>query len=144
MAVGKPKKLIAIIVGVAWSGMASSSELINFNEQDKLNSINSTYEQEYKALNIDETISHYNKLSAEIASTKINLANNVEMIKSDSNRLKDKLVDGVYDDSLILTLRNMSAKVNTMKKEIETAGKCSLRPNTSFQKISKLPVRLNE
>ncbi|UTZ29197.1 hypothetical protein HB761_21405 [Vibrio campbellii] len=123
VAVGKPKKLIAIIVGVAWSGMASSSELINFNEQDKLNSINSTYEQEYKALNIDETISHYNKLSAEIASTKINLANNVEMIKSDSNRLKDKLVDGVYDDSLILTLRNMSAKVNTMKKEIETAGK---------------------
>ncbi|TOP03539.1 hypothetical protein CGH27_17735, partial [Vibrio parahaemolyticus] len=39
------------------------------------------------------------------------------------NRLKDKLVDGVYDESLILTLRNMSAKVNSMRKEIETAGK---------------------
>ncbi len=120
---GKSKTIIAIMVGVAWSGMTAASELINFNEQDTLNSINTAYDQQYSALRIDENISHYNKLNAEIESTKIKLATNVEMIKSDSNRLKDKLVDGVYDESLILTLRNMSAKVNSMKKEIETAGK---------------------
>ncbi|MFA0520669.1 hypothetical protein AB4501_27325, partial [Vibrio sp. 10N.222.55.E8] len=33
------------------------------------------------------------------------------------------LIDGVYYESLILTLRNMSAKVNSMKTDIETAGK---------------------
>ncbi|USD56813.1 hypothetical protein J4N44_23445 [Vibrio sp. SCSIO 43155] len=123
VAVGKSKTIIAIMVGVAWSGTIAASELINFNEQDTLNSINTAYDQQYSALRIDENISHYNKLNAEIESTKIKLATNVEMIKSDSNRLKDKLVDGVYDESLILTLRNMSAKVNSMKKEIETAGK---------------------
>ncbi|YCO02302.1 hypothetical protein ACB087_05825 [Vibrio sp. VNB-15] len=111
------------MASVVWSGAVAASALINVDEQDKLNSINTVYGQEYSVLRIDENISHYNKLNAEIESTKIKLANNVEMIKSDSNRLKDKLVDGVYDESLILTLRNMSSKVNAMKKEIETAGK---------------------
>ncbi|CAH1591311.1 conserved hypothetical protein [Vibrio jasicida] len=123
VAVGKSKTVLVIWVGLAWSGVTAASELINFNEQDKLNNIKSAYQQEYSALNIDENIAHYNKLNAEIESTKIKLVNNVEMIKSDSNRLTDKLVDGVYDESLMLTLRNMSSKVNSMKKEIETAGK---------------------
>ncbi|WP_241210254.1 hypothetical protein [Vibrio sp. AND4] len=111
------------MVGMVWSGGASASELINFDEQDELNRINTAYEQDFGALGVDENIAHYNKLNAEIESTKIKLINSVDRIKSDSSRLKDKLVDGVYDESLILTLRNMSAKVNTMKKQIETAGK---------------------
>ncbi|MGF1745416.1 hypothetical protein [Vibrio minamisatsumaniensis] len=119
----KYKTAIAIMAVVGWSGVVAASELIDFNEQDKLNNINSAYEQQYGSLNIDESISHYNELNTEIESNKIKLESSIDMIKSDSTRLKDKLIDGVYDESLILTLRNMSAKVNSMKTDIETAGK---------------------
>ncbi|MDN3699710.1 hypothetical protein QWY96_00070 [Vibrio artabrorum] len=119
----KYKTAIAIMAVVGWSGVVAASELIDFNEQDKLNNINASYEQQYGSLNIDESISHYNELNTEIESNKIKLESSIDMIKSDSTRLKDKLIDGVYDESLILTLRNMSAKVNSMKTDIETAGK---------------------
>lgn len=148
MAVSKSKTVLVILVGLAWSGVTAASELINFNEQDKLNSIKSAYQQEYSALNIDENIAHYNKLTAEVESTKIKLANNVDMIKSDSNRLKDKLVDGVYDESLILTLRNMSSKVNSMKKEIETAGKLlaetKLQLSQDQREVSQIERKKND
>ncbi len=123
VAVDRYKRMIAIMVVMTWSGVAAASELIDFEERDKLNNINSSYEQQYSELRIDENIARFNKLNAEIESTKIKLDNNIEMIKSETSRLKDKLVEGVYDESLILTLRNLSAKVNSMKHQIETAGK---------------------
>lgn len=123
VAVDRYKRMIAIMVVMTWSGVVAASELIDFEERDKLNNINSSYEQQYSELRIDENIARFNKLNADIESTKIKLDNNIEMIKSETSRLKDKLVEGVYDESLILTLRNLSAKVNSMKHQIETAGK---------------------
>ncbi|TOP05426.1 hypothetical protein CGH26_21370, partial [Vibrio parahaemolyticus] len=66
VAVGKSKTIIAIMVGVTWSGITAASELISFNEQDTLNSINTAYDRQYSALRVDENISYYNKLNAEI------------------------------------------------------------------------------
>ncbi len=117
------KRMIAIMVVMTWSSVVAASELIDFEERDKLNNINSSYEQQYSELRIDKNIARFNKLNADIESTKIKLDNNIEMIKSETSRLKDKLVEGVYDESLILTLRNLSAKVNSMQHQVEIAAK---------------------
>ncbi|CAH0529680.1 hypothetical protein [Vibrio hippocampi] len=110
----KAASLVAVLC-LSYGSLSSASELINFDEQIALDDINRQYESSYQATGLEQNVSHYNTLSSDIESVKIKLTNSIDIVNTDSLKLKDQLIAGQYDESLVLTLRNMSANIARLK-----------------------------
>lgn len=105
---------------LGYSSVSSASQLINFDERIALDDINSQYLSSYQATGLEQNVSYYNTLSSDIESAKIKLLNSIDIVNTDSLKLKDKLVEGEYDEGLVLTLRNMSANIARLKAQLIT------------------------
>lgn len=142
VAVDRYKRMIAIMVVMTWSGVVAASELIDFEEQTKINNINAAYEDQYKAAGVDESISKYNKLNSDIELAKTKIANNIEMIKSDTVQLQNGLMDGNYDESLMLTLRSSSANISTLRHQLSSFEKSLAETEQNLSQGQQLVGRL--
>ncbi|MGR5117594.1 hypothetical protein ACPV5W_02540 [Vibrio astriarenae] len=119
----------------------SASDLVDFNEQMRLNEITSSFQEQYDEFGLESSISKFNELTANIESSKIKLINNIDIIKSDIDQMQSKLMQGEYDDSLALMLRNTSSNVARLRKDlaqsestlIETEAKIKLTESSIKQ-----------
>ncbi|MDR9826224.1 hypothetical protein RCJ22_11445 [Vibrio sp. FNV 38] len=141
------KRGIAVLL-VGSSSFSNASELIDFNEQIKLNEITDSFQEQYEEIGLEKDVYRFNELNSNIESSKIKLINNIDIIKSDTNQLQSKLVQGEFDDSLALMLRKASANVSTLRKKlsvdeaflIETEGKIKESEST----VKQLERRKND
>ncbi|MCW8344681.1 hypothetical protein MD535_01395 [Vibrio sp. ZSDZ65] len=113
----KTVKLIAL-ASLSVSGVANALEVMNADEKTQLEKISSDYDNGYLQTGLEESNETYTQLFSNIESIKINLVNNIENIKVDSASMEKKLVDGVYDESLSQTLRDLAMSIGKLKTEL--------------------------
>lgn len=107
-----------IVSSIIGFGPVSASDLVDFNEQIRLNEITSSFQEQYDEIGLESSVLMFNELNASIESSKIKLINNIDIIKSDVDQMQSKLMQGEYDDSLALMLRKASSNVATLRKEL--------------------------
>ncbi|WP_394241578.1 hypothetical protein [Vibrio astriarenae] len=107
-----------IVSSIIGFGQVSASDLVDFNEQIRLNEITSSFQEQYDEIGLESSVLMFNELNASIESSKIKLINNIDIIKSDVDQMQSKLMQGEYDDSLVLMLRKASSNVASLRKEL--------------------------